>query len=86
MRHFSRGPVQFLDRGREIHFARDADPFGGRGSSEIIAQRLVELCSTGRTRRPPLREWLLNQRASVGWLLFWGDDHRCGYAVSGFDV
>ena len=29
---------------------------------------------------------LLNQRASVDWLFFWGDHHRCGYPVSRLDV
>ena len=34
----------------------------------------------------PTRKRLLDQRASVCWLFFWGDHYRCGYAIPCFYV
>ena len=48
------------------------------GSSKLAASQNSE-----HSGNPCL---LLNQRPSVCWFFFWGDDYRCGYAVSGFDV
>jgi hypothetical protein len=53
---FFAGLFNFGDRGRKIDFARGVAPFGGRGSSEIIAHAsLTSFARLGGRGRPPLR-------------------------------